>query len=271
MPASKAAATIAALHGSLEQLEKLLTPLSPDELLADSYASGWTVAQVASHLGSGADIFGLIVDAGVHGTPAPGRDAFAQVWARWDAKQPAMQASDCLESIGRFVAAVESLSADDQDRWRADVFGQQFDLAGFLAMRLAEHVLHGWDIAVTAEPDATLPDDQLPFVVEGLSRIAAHSGRPDPQAPPIRVITSDPQHTFDLTLDGESPRLTPTATPANAAAPAAGAATGMAVVRAPAEAFVRLVYGRLDRDHTPESVHTEGIDLDTLRRAFPGP
>lgn len=268
MPASKAAATIAALHRSLERLDKLLTPLSPDELLARSYASDWSVAQVASHLGSGAEIFGLIVDAGVRGAPSPGRDAFAEVWARWNAKQPTAQAGDCLESIERFVTQVESLGANEQDRWRVDVFGQHFDLAGFLTMRLAEHVLHGWDIAVVAEPDATLPDDEVPFVFEGLSRIASHSGRPDPQAPPIRVITTDPQRSFELRLDGESPTLTPAVTPPDDAAD--GAATGMAVVRAPAEAFIRLVYGRLDRNHTPDSVRTEGVDLDTLRRAFPG-
>ena len=44
----------------------------------------------------------------------------------------------------------------------------------------------------------------------------------------------------------------------------------MPVVRLPAAAFVRLVYGRLDADHTPASAVTEGIDLDDLRKAFPG-
>jgi hypothetical protein len=41
-------------------------------------------------------------------------------------------------------------------------------------------------------------------------------------------------------------------------------------VRLPAEAFIRLLYGRLDPDHTPSSVTTDGADLDVLRRAFPG-
>jgi hypothetical protein len=36
-----------------------------------------------------------------------------------------------------------------------------------------------------------------------------------------------------------------------------------------AEAFVRLVYGRLDPDHTPAV--SGPADLDALRRAFPGP
>ena len=37
----------------------------------------------------------------------------------------------------------------------------------------------------------------------------------------------------------------------------------------PAEAFARLVYGRLDPEHTPPGDH--GPALDTLRRVFPGP
>lgn len=46
-------------------------------------------------------------------------------------------------------------------------------------------------------------------------------------------------------------------------------ATASADLRLPAEAFARLVYGRLDPDHTPPGDH--GSALDTLRRVFPGP
>ena len=42
------------------------------------------------------------------------------------------------------------------------------------------------------------------------------------------------------------------------------------VLRLRGAAFVRLVYGRLDADHTPASVVAEGVDLDDLRKAFPG-
>jgi hypothetical protein len=41
-------------------------------------------------------------------------------------------------------------------------------------------------------------------------------------------------------------------------------------VRMPGEALVRLVYGRLDSEHTPEAVEAEGVDLDVLRSVFPG-
>ncbi len=38
----------------------------------------------------------------------------------------------------------------------------------------------------------------------------------------------------------------------------------------PAEAWSRLLYGRLDPDHTPEFTGDAAL-LDTLRAVFPGP
>ena len=43
-----------------------------------------------------------------------------------------------------------------------------------------------------------------------------------------------------------------------------------ATLRLPGEAFVRLLYGRLDPGHTPASVEATGIELGTLRHSFPG-
>jgi hypothetical protein len=44
---------------------------------------------------------------------------------------------------------------------------------------------------------------------------------------------------------------------------------GLPELRLPAEAFVRLVYGRLGPHHTPP-VEADGVDLDELRQLFPG-
>jgi hypothetical protein len=49
----------------------------------------------------------------------------------------------------------------------------------------------------------------------------------------------------------------------------AGSEAGPADSELPAEAFVRLVYGRLAPEHTPPGEH--GAALDVLRRVFPGP
>ena len=44
---------------------------------------------------------------------------------------------------------------------------------------------------------------------------------------------------------------------------------GLSELTLPAEAFVRLIYGRLDADHTPP-VKNAGVELDELRPIFPG-
>jgi hypothetical protein len=46
-------------------------------------------------------------------------------------------------------------------------------------------------------------------------------------------------------------------------------ASGEPDLEIPAEGLIRLVYGRLDPDHTPPIGGS--ADLDALRRVFPGP
>ena len=50
---------IGALRHSHDRLQALVGPLDPGQLEQGSYASEWSIAQVLSHLGSQAEIFGL--------------------------------------------------------------------------------------------------------------------------------------------------------------------------------------------------------------------
>ena len=70
------------------------------------------------------------------------------------------------------------------------------------------------------------------------------------------MTTTDPDRQFVLET-GEAVTLMP-----------ADDAEGLPELRLPAEALVRLVYGRLDPAHTPAGV--SGADLDELRQLFPG-
>jgi hypothetical protein len=76
----------------------------------------------------------------------------------------------------------------------------------------------------------------------------------------VNVRTSAParHHRLDVTRDGV--RLSPDVQVADA----------QGVLELPAEALVRLVYGRLDAGHTPMTVRAHGLDLRALRRVFPG-
>src|SRR5258707_1070265 len=87
---------IEALRHSHERLRAVAGPLGPDELQRQSYASDWSIAQVLSHLGSQAEIFGLFLDAGLSGQDPPGPEAFPPIWEAWNAKSPQDQAADAL-------------------------------------------------------------------------------------------------------------------------------------------------------------------------------
>jgi hypothetical protein len=87
------------------RLAAVVGPLTAEEAAAGpSYDDDWSIAQVLSHLGSGAEIFGLILDAGRRGEDAPGMEQFQQVWDRWNAKSPEEQARDGVAADAAFLA-----------------------------------------------------------------------------------------------------------------------------------------------------------------------
>jgi hypothetical protein len=80
------------------------------------------------------------------------------------------------------------------------------------------------------------------------------------------VSTTDPERQFVLET-GEEVTLTPSD---GDAAPELGLSElGLSELRLPAEALIRLVYGRLDEAHTPPA-ETAGVELGELRQIFRG-
>src|SRR5690348_546816 len=70
---------IDALRESHDALRANVEPLDESRLREGSYCSEWSIAQVLSHLGSGAEIFGLILDAGLAGAEPPGQETFPPI------------------------------------------------------------------------------------------------------------------------------------------------------------------------------------------------
>jgi uncharacterized protein (TIGR03083 family) len=246
---------IRTVRSSHDRFSRLLRPLSPAEVEGPSYARDWSVADTASHLGSQAEIFGLLLDAGLEGVPAPGQDVFVAIWDRWNALAPTEQVRQSVEANEAFVARVEQTSPEQRERFALPAFGRELDLSGLLGMRLAELALHTWDIAVALDPTATVPADAVDLVVDELPATAARGGRPTPGLEPVHVVTTDPARTFVLDV-GDPVTLQPSD------------AAGSDPLVLPAEALVRLVYGRLDPDHTPAGA--DDPRLTTLRTVFPG-
>ena len=93
-------ATISALRSTHDELAAVVRGLTDEQLLAPSGASEWPVAQVLSHLGSGAEIGLATLRAATGEGEAPG-DGFNQsVWDRWNAMSPA-RAGRRLRRVGR--------------------------------------------------------------------------------------------------------------------------------------------------------------------------
>jgi uncharacterized protein (TIGR03083 family) len=249
---------LAALRNSRARLVDAATPLSAEQVRQPSYDTEWTIAQVLSHLGTGSIFFKFILEAGLAGEPAPGIDVMRPIWDEWNAKSPDDQARDAIEADGELMAAFEALDAEQRDSWHLDFFGTDRDFAGLLQMRLGEHSVHTWDFVVALQPKALLAPDAVDVLIDSLEPLVARAGKPLDRQLVIGVETDSPSRNFVLTVDAEGATLEPLDARFEADR----------LLALPAEAFVRLVYGRLDPEHTPLGV--DAAALEELRPVFPG-
>lgn len=248
---------IRALRNSHDRLRAHVEPMDAAAVQRRSYPSEWSIAQVLSHIGSGAEIFGLFLDAGLRGEDPPGQDTFGPIWQRWNERSPQAQCSDGLAADEKLLASIESLDAGQRVGLRLNLFGMDMDLTGLVGMRLNEHAVHTWDVIVPDDPAATLAQDATALMIDSLGRIVAWAGKPQGTKIAVTVQTTGPDRTFAL-RSADVVTIQP-----------GRADDGGPELKLPAEALIRLVYGRLDPDHTPPA-QAEGIDLNELRKTFPG-
>jgi uncharacterized protein (TIGR03083 family) len=248
---------LGALRASVGRLHDLGRGLDDAQLGSQSYCIEWSVAQVLSHLGSGAVILRRRLQDIQAGTDTP--DDFApSVWEEWNAKTPRVQADDALVADAAVLEAVEAVDQADRDRLTFSMGPLSLGFDEFVGLRLNEHAFHSWDIEVVFADTARLPDDATALVVDNLSLIARFSGRADGHERTVAVRTTDPRRDITLRLSADGVEV------------GAGEPGAEAELVLPAEAFCRLVYGRLDPDHTPGFTGDAAL-LDTLRAVFPGP
>ena len=249
---------LSVLRSSVERLSAQVRPLDDEQLVRHAYPSAWSIADVLSHVGSSGVIMGRRLDDAVAGRAMP--DEFSeQVWAEWDAKAPRAKADDGLAVDASFMSQLERVGADDQSALSIPFGPITFDWDQFVRTRLNEHLLHGWDVAVSLDPSATLPSDGVPFVIDNLELIGRYTAQPVAPERTVTIATSDPERGFAVTVAATTAEFASTDVVADP------------TLRMPAEAFIRLVYGRLDVAHTPASVEGDAEALEQLRQVFPGP
>jgi uncharacterized protein (TIGR03083 family) len=255
---------LAVLWASHHRLDDATRALTDDQIAGPSYCSDWSTAQVLSHVGSGAQIFGLLLDAGLAGAETPGREEMARIWDVWNAMSPTEQARNSLIADSAFLQRVDAVSGAQLDSLQMTLFGSPADANRLLGMRISEHAIHTWDVIVIRDPSAEVAPDAVASMIDRLDQVAGRSVKPEHGPLELDITTTDPDRTFRLSVS-DAVTLTPAGT---ASAAATGPAT--AKVLMPAAALVRLVYGRLDPEHTPAAIEVDGVGLDTLRDVFPG-
>jgi uncharacterized protein (TIGR03083 family) len=247
---------VRAVRASHDRLAGLVAGLDADALRAQSYDTEWTVADVLSHLGSGAEIFSRLIEAGVTGGNPPGPDDFTSVWDAWNARSPDEQAARSVTANEALVSRIESLTPEQRDAFRVTMFGPvPVDLAGFLGLRLGEHAVHSWDVGVARDPAARVAPDAVDLLIDRLPATAGFTARKAPAPVTVAVATTGPDRAFTLDTGGV------TLVHGHGSGPAS------ATVTLPAEAFLRLVYGRLD---DPAELTASGVTLPELKAVFPG-
>src|SRR4051812_40356276 len=201
-------AHIDALRSSVVRLRNLAAPLNEQQLTGGAYPTEWTVAQVLSHLGSGAVITQRRLEDALAGQDTP--DDFAPgVWDSWNAKSPVAQRDDALAADAALLARIEAVPPDQRNTFTSTMGPMTLDFAQFVGMRLNEHAFHTWDIEVVANPAATIPVPVAALVVDNLELVARFTGKPTDDTTTTTVATTDPERGFTVELTPGSVAFTP--------------------------------------------------------------
>jgi len=251
-----------ALRQSQIDLAKVVSQLPSKQLEQPSYCSDWDMAQVLSHLGSGAELSLSSLERVLVGKPPVPREEFPHVWARWDSLSREAKAAEMVVWDRRCASVFWALDDSVLSSLQVELFGMQLDAATWLGLRVNEHALHTWDIAVALDTKAELPARSVDLLVDRIAFLAGRLGRANEAAGHrhIEVRTTGPERRFLMAVEDT--------VSFGSVEPSANVD---GVLELPAAALLRLVYGRLDPEHTPADVKTEGsADLTELRRVFPG-
>ncbi|RSD11991.1 maleylpyruvate isomerase family mycothiol-dependent enzyme [Amycolatopsis eburnea] len=249
--------TIAALRAEHDVLAGLTRTLTDEQLARTSGAADWTVAQALSHLGSGAEIGRAPILRAAGETVAV--EDNQTIWARWDSSSPRAQAEGFLEHNSRWLETVEALTPEQRSSLTVDLgfLPEPVPLVTALGMRLSEVANHSWDVRVALDPDAGVADGSAAVLLELLAGpvgfMLSFLAKPAELANPVSVAVPGGGLVIDDAVTVVSHLEAPSAT-----------------FDGPAEAFIRLLSGRLKAPYD-KGVRVEGsVTLDELRRVFPG-
>lgn len=236
-----------------------IADLNDAQLGGASGAEEWTIADVLSHMGSGAEIMLVPLQAAIDGSPQAESDKQA-VWDRWNAMSPRDQATGFLEHDARLLETVEALSSDQRSALRVDLgfLPEPMSLEVADGMRLNEVAQHVWDVRVGLDAAAILDPEAAEILLElfsgELGFLLGFTSKTDVLTEPTEVAIRDYSLVIENDISLKTAPMSPTA-----------------AFDGPLESAVRLMGGRLKPEHTPVGVQVTGnVTIDELREVFPG-
>jgi len=223
---------------------------------APSACTEWAVRDVAAHLTDGAERAAVVARAAVEGAPVPQYSREER-----DQRMHALRSLPGEELAARLERGTsdtyEALEAADETALRDTVVplaAGPHTLQQFATQRLVETSLHAWDVRAPRDPAAALPPDSAALAVDFLLWRVPRQAKGD--RAPARMATC----LWQLEGPGGGPATLTVrdgqATAARGAPPAPDLTLTL-----PVEAWVRLVWGRLDL--------ARALDAGTVRTAGP--
>ncbi|MBX5490261.1 MAG: maleylpyruvate isomerase family mycothiol-dependent enzyme [Chloroflexi bacterium] len=232
-----------------------------DELRADpslwdrpSACSEWTVGDVACHMAESNDRFLQIVSAALDGQPVPefSPQQRAERQAAVKARGRDAVLAQLVERVNAVFDRLENATPEGLAR-TVTVPAGTLSMAQVASQRLSEVALHSWDIRSAADPRAGLAPATVPLLLDGvLGSVGRLAGR---RVPADRALT----YYLDLSGEAGGP-VTLTLADGQATARRGAPAHADVTLHLPAEAAIRLFWGRLglERALADGSVRAEG-------------
>lgn len=260
---TKADTWIAVARQTHDDLADVARRLDDAALTRISGSREWDVAQVLGHLGSQAEIGQATLEAAL-GQREPVDDDFnPKVWARWNALSQREKADGFLQHGDALTRRYEDLDSETRLSLRIDLgfLPEPVDVATVLGLRLNEMALHSWDVHVVDDSKAALYAPAVDLLIDRFGMLIGFVGHADALDDPVTIAvdTTDPVRSFGIEISDRVSVIDRPSAPD-------------ATLALPAEAWLRLIAGRLRPEYTPAEVTLDGkqVALDDLRRVFPG-
>ena len=127
---------------------------------------------------SQAEIFARYLEAALSGADQPGTEIFQPIWDTGNARGPLAVRDELARVNDALLTRIETLPAETAGAVRLTLFGNDVDLDGFARMRVNEHAVHTWDVAVALDPSATVAPEAVDIMIDGMGQVARYSAAP---------------------------------------------------------------------------------------------